>query len=58
MSQFLYFIAAVVLLIGLLYVGGYIGHTDSSSVIATTQDMNQVISNSDSSGGCSSCKWY
>ena len=56
MHHFLYFLAAMVLLAGLLYIAGDVGHSPQQVVTASGQ-MDQLISGSDS-GSCASCKWY
>ena len=63
-SSFLYFLAAVVMLTGLLYIGGYIGNQSATTHYSVGSNMAKLVgdpSHSDdngSAGGCASCKWY
>lgn len=64
MNSFLYFLCAVVLLVGLLLVGGYLGKENGNRSYSTTSDMAKLVrgqssvDSDGSSGGCASCKWY
>ncbi len=65
MSSFMYFLCAVLLLVGLLIIGGYLGKSDLYKSYSTTADMSKLVNGqspadqgSPGSGGCSSCRWY
>ena len=59
MSSFWYFLAAVFLALGLMYLGGYIGGSNQHRVYSAAEGVNQLTGSQPSaSGGCASCKWY
>ena len=59
MNSLLYFIAAVVLTLGLMYFGGYMGHESQERTYGGSENMNRLLTGSSSgnSGGCASCRW-
>ena len=64
MSSFLYFLAAAVLMIGLLFVGGYIGERSAATHYSVDSSMARLVGDQNAkddgsaAGGCKSCKWY
>ncbi|PHQ81691.1 MAG: hypothetical protein COB66_01640 [Coxiella sp. (in: Bacteria)] len=60
MNSLMYFLCGVVLLLGMMYLGGYIGHVNAEREFTQTSNMEKLVSGnpSDGSGGCTSCKWY
>lgn len=63
----LYFFVAAFLLLGLLQVGGYIGHSRNPvHHYSPTANMSRLVTGNTNatsdqdtgSGGCTSCKWY
>ena len=63
-SSFLYFLAAAVLLVGLLFLGGYVGKRSVTTHYTAGSQMARLVGDQNSQddgsagGGCASCKWY